>query len=262
MGDLRVAIDTRQLTLYYQPIVDLQTGRVGAAEALVRWHHPRHGLMYPGEFIPMAEQAGLIRPVTLWVMKQAAEQSRAWRQVGIDLDITINISGHNLHDASFTEAVAEIMRDIADAQVPRIGFEIAETAMMADPPRALEMIHALEGLGVRLSVDDFGTGYSSLVFLKQAAASVLKIDKSFVITMSGNDNNAVIVHSIIELAHNIGLRVVAEGVEDKQTYEVLTAWGCDGAQGYYISQALEGEEFVNWLRQMPWGSKSGNGKES
>ncbi len=252
MGDLHTAIEARQLALYYQPIVNLQTGRVSGAEALVRWRHPRRGLMYPGEFIPLAEQAGLIKAVTLWVLQQVMAQHRVWRQSGIDLDMAINISGYNLHDGGFAESVAEILRPDNNHQVT---FEIAETAMMTDPARALEILRALEGMGITLSIDDFGLGYSSIVFLKQVAAQVLKIDKSFIIGMSDNDNNAVIVRSIIELAHNIGLQVVAEGIEDKQTYDVLTAWGCDSAQGYYISQALEADEFASWLRQTPWGSQ-------
>ena len=252
MGDLHAAIETRQLALYYQPIVNLQTGRVSGAEALVRWRHPRRGLMYPGEFIPLAEQAGLIKAVTLWVLQQVMAQHRIWRQSGIDLDMAINISGYNLHDGSFAESVAEILRADNNHQVT---FEVAETAMMTDPARALEMLRALEGMGIKLSIDDFGIGYSSIVFLKQVAARVLKIDKSFIIGMSENDSNAVIARSIIELAHNIGLQVVAEGIEDKQTYDILTAWGCDSAQGYYISQALEADEFAGWLRQAPWGSQ-------
>ena len=260
MGDLRDAIDVRQLALYYQPIVNLQTGRVSGAEALVRWRHPRQGLMYPGEFIPLAEQAGLIKAVTLWVLRQAVAQYVAWRRSGIGLDIAINISGYNLHDGSFAEGVAEILRETDFEQLHHVGFEIAETAMMAEPSRALEMLRTLEGLGIYLCVDDFGTGYSSIAFLKQAAAKVLKIDKSFVIGMSSNDANAVIVRSTIELAHNIGLQVVAEGVEDRQTYDILTAWGCDAAQGYYISQALDPEEFARWLGQNSWGLQPSAGK--
>ena len=165
----------------------------------------------------------------------------------------INISVHDLHDGGFAEGVAEILRGIASDQINHIGFEITESAMMSDPPRALEMLRALEGLGINLAVDDFGTGYSSVVFLKQMAATVLKIDKRFVVALSRNDNDAVIVRSMIDLAHNIGMRVVAEGVEDKQSYEILTAWRCDAVQGYYISQALESEEFALWLRQTSWG---------
>ena len=253
MGDLRSAIDGRQLALYYQPVVNLHSGRVSGVEALLRWHHPQHGLMYPEEFIPMAEQTGLIKAVTLWVLRQALSQHSTWRQAGIDLDMMINISVHDLHDGGFAEGVAEILRGIASDQINHIGFEITESAMMSDPPRALEMLRALQGLGINLAVDDFGTGYSSVVFLKQMAATVLKIDKRFVVALSRNDNDAVIVRSMIDLAHNIGMQVVAEGVEDKQSYEILTAWRCDAVQGYYISQALESEEFALWLRQTSWG---------
>lgn len=257
IGDLRAAIEAGQLALYFQPIVNLQTGRVCAAEALVRWRHPRRGLMYPGDFIPLAEQAGLIKVVTLWVLQQAVAQHRTWWQAGVDLDMVINISGYNLHDRSFAEGVAEIMRGVDDDLISHFGFEITETAMMSDPARALDMFRTLEGMGISLSVDDYGTGYSSIVFLKQAAVKVLKIDKSFIIAMSGNDSDAVIVRSSIELAHNLGLQVVAEGVEDKQSYGILTAWGCDAAQGYYISQALKPEEFSRWLRQPHLGFASG-----
>ncbi|MEJ2652860.1 MAG: EAL domain-containing protein [Gammaproteobacteria bacterium] len=257
IGDLRAAIESGQLALYYQPIVNLQTGRVCAAEALVRWRHPRRGLMYPGDFIPLAEQAGLIKVVSLWVLQQAVARYRSWRQAGVDLDMVINISGYNLHDGSFAEGVAEIMRGVDDDLISHFGFEITETAMMSDPARALDMFRTLEGMGISLSVDDFGTGYSSMVFLKQAAVKVLKIDRSFIIAMSGDDSNAVIVRSSIELAHNLGLQVVAEGVEDKQSYGVLTAWGCDAAQGYYISQALKPEEFLRWLRQQHSGFAPG-----
>ena len=260
MNDLRAAIDDRQLVLYYQPIVNLQSGCVSGVEALLRWRHPRQGLMYPEQFIPMAEQAGLIKVVSLWVLKQAVAQCRAWRQAGVDLDMMINLSGHDLHDGGFAEGVAEILRGVPGDQINRIGFEVAEPAMMSDPPRALETFRALGGLGINLAVDDFGTGYSSVAFLKQVAATALKIDKSFVVALSHNDNDAVIVRSIIELAHNIGLQVVAEGVEDKQSYDMLAAWRCDAVQGYYISQALEPDEFIQWLQQTSWGLGPGSEK--
>ena len=165
-----------------------------------------------------------------------------------------------LHDGGFAEGVAAILRGMEDDQIARISIEIAEAAMMTDPPRTSEMLRTLGGLGINISVDDFGTGYSSVLFLKQVAAAELKIDKSFVVGMSENDENAVIVRSIIELAHNIGLEVVAEGVEDKQSYDILTAWGCDAVQGYYIRQALDPEELVLWLRQTSWGFRPERGK--
>lgn len=253
MRDLRAAVDAHQLVLFYQPIVNLQTGSVSGAEALVRWRHPRRGMIYPDEFIPLAEQTGMIRAVTLWVLHQAATQLRDWQRSGIDLDMMINISGHDLHDSGFGEAVAAMMRGIGNDRIDHFGLEITESAIMSDPPRAVEMLHSLAGMGVRLAVDDFGTGYSSVVFLRRVAATLLKIDKSYVVNMSNNNDNSVIVRSTIELAHNIGMQVVAEGVEDKQTFDILAEWGCDAVQGYYISQALESDEFVDWLRQASWG---------
>ena len=231
----------------------MQTGRVSGVEALVRWRHPVHGLMYPDNFIPLAEQSGLIKQLTLWVLNQAVAQSREWEQSGIDVSMAINLSVHNLHDNTFPEEVAAILRGFSRTQVNRLRFEITETAMMVDPARALDILNALGAMGIRLSIDDFGTGYSSLAYLKQLPVAELKIDKSFITSMEGSDNDAVIVRSTIELAHNIGLRVVAEGVEDKQTYDMLAALSCDSVQGYFISRPMPPEEFTRWLQQPPWG---------
>lgn len=253
MGELRTGLDEQQLVLYYQPKVNMQTGRVSGVEALVRWRHPVHGLMYPDNFIPLAEQSGLIKQLTLWVLNQAVAQSREWEQSGIDVSMAINLSVHNLHDNTFPEEVAAILRGFSRTQVNRLRFEITETAMMVDPARALDILNALGAMGIRLSIDDFGTGYSSLAYLKQLPVAELKIDKSFITSMEGSDNDAVIVRSTIELAHNIGLRVVAEGVEDKQTYDMLAALSCDSVQGYFISRPMPPEEFTRWLQQPPWG---------
>ena len=256
MGELRTALDEDQLTLVYQPKVNLTSGRVGGAEALVRWRHPRHGLLYPNDFIPSAEQAGVIKQVTLWVLKRALMQSRDWREAGIDIDVAINISVYDLHDAAFPKDVAALLQGFGGVETNRLRFEITETAMMVDPARALETINALGAMGVALSIDDFGTGYSSLAYLKQLPAAELKIDKSFVAAMNVNDNDAVIVRSTIELAHNIGLSAAAEGVEDRQTYDMLAALRCDAVQGYYISRPMAPDEFTRWLRQTPWGLRS------
>ena len=253
MGELRTALDEQQLVLYYQPKVNMQTGRVSGVEVLVRWRHPLHGLMYPNEFIPLAEQSGLIKQLTLWVLNQAVAQGREWEQSGIDVSMAINLSVHNLHDNTFPEEVAAILQGFSRMQVNRLRFEITETAMMVDPARALEILNALGAMGIRLSIDDFGTGYSSLAYLKQLPVAELKIDKSFITSMGDSDNDAVIVRSTIELAHNIGLRVVAEGVEDKRTYEMLAALSCDSVQGYFISRPMPPEEFTRWLQQPPWG---------
>lgn len=253
MGELRTALDEGQLVLYYQPKVNMQTGRVSGVEALVRWRHPQHGLMYPNDFIPLAEQSGLIKQLTLWVLRRAAAQCHDWAELGIDVSMAVNLSVHNLHDNTFPDEVEAIVRGCSRGQRSNLRFEITETAMMVDPNRALEILNALGAMGIRLSIDDFGTGYSSLAYLKQLPVAELKIDRSFITSMGANDNDAVIVRSTIELAHNIGLRVVAEGVEDKQTYEMLAALSCDSVQGYYISRPMPPEEFTHWLQQPPWG---------
>lgn len=253
MGDLRSAVEQNQLVLYYQPKVNMQTGRVSGVEALVRWQHPQHGLMYPDDFIPLAEQAGLIRQVTLWVLEKALAQHTDWLQMGIDLSMAVNLSARNLQDNVFPDEVGTLLRGYHHTQLSRLRFEITETAMMADPGRAAEILNALGAMGIRLSIDDFGTGYSSLAYLKQLPVAELKIDKSFVLGMSTDDNDAVIVRSTIDLAHNIGMRVVAEGVEDKKTYDMLAALGCDVVQGYFISRPVTPEELLRWLQNPPWG---------
>jgi len=253
MGELRAAIEQDQLVLYYQPKVNMQTGRVSGVEALVRWQHPEHGLMYPDDFIPLAEQAGLIKQVTMWVLEKALKQNRDWLQLGIDLSIAVNLSARNLQDNTFPDEVSALLRECNATQLTRLRFEITETAMMADPVRAAEILNALGAMGIRLSIDDFGTGYSSLAYLKQLPVAELKIDKSFVMGMALDDNDATIVRSTIDLAHNIGLRVVAEGVEDKRTYEMLEELHCDAVQGYYISRPVTPEELLRWAQQPPWG---------
>ena len=256
MGELRAAIERNQLVLYYQPKVNTQTGRVSGVEALVRWQHPEHGLMYPDDFIPLAEQAGLIKQVTLWVLEKALVQNSEWLQLGVDLSVAVNLSVRNLQDNTFPDEVGAILRTWQSKQLSRLRFEITETAMMADPARAAEILNALGAMGIRLSIDDFGTGYSSLAYLKQLPVAELKIDKSFVMGMATDENDATIVRSTIDLAHNIGLRVVAEGVEDKRTYEMLVELGCDSVQGYYISRPVAPEELLRWVQQPPWGLHS------
>ena len=253
MGDLRSAVEQNQLVLCYQPKVNMQTGRVSGVEALVRWQHPQHGLMYPDDFIPLAEQAGLIKQVTLWVLEKALAQQSEWLQMGIDLSLAVNLSARNLQDNVFPDEVSALLRGYHSTQLSRLRFEITETAMMADPVRAAEILNAIGAMGIRLSIDDFGTGYSSLAYLKQLPVAELKIDKSFVMGMSVDENDAVIVRSTIELAHNIGMRVVAEGVEDKQTYDMLAELGCDSVQGYFISRPVTPEELLHWSQTPPWG---------
>src|SRR3569832_1061868 len=204
----------------------------------------------------------LIKQVTLWVLQRALAQNNEWTEIGVDLSMAVNLSARNLQDNTFPDEVGEVLRGCQSSQLTRLRFEITETAMMADPARAAEILNALGAMGIRLSIDDFGTGYSSLAYLKQLPVAELKIDKSFVIGMALDENDATIVRSTIDLAHNIGLRVVAEGVEDKRTYEMLGELGCDAVQGYYISRPVEPQELLRWLQQPPWGLRDYRGDDS
>ena len=247
-SELSHAIERQQLTLHYQPKVSFKTGRVVSAEALVRWQRPEHGLVAPDEFIPLAEHTGLIRPLTQWVLYEALRQCAAWRKAGIEITLAVNLSARNLLEAQFTELLAS---HLAAWSVPPeyLELEITESAIMSDPLRALDALTRLDAMGVGLSIDDFGTGYSSLAYLKKLPVDTLKIDKSFVMNMAQDDNDAVIVRSTIDLAHNLSLRVVAEGVEDQQTWDMLDELGCDIAQGYFLSRPLAAADFMEWLER-------------
>ena len=244
------AIEHQELVLHYQPKVSFSTGRVVSAEALVRWQRPGQALLLPDEFIPLAERTGLIRPLTEWVLHEALRQCAAWRSAGIEITLAVNLSARNLQEAHLAEQVAA---HLAAWNVPPecLELEITESAIMADPVRALAVLTRLDAMGVRLSIDDFGTGYSSLAYLKQLPVDTLKIDKSFVMGLAKDGNDAVIVHSTIDLAHNLGLKVVAEGVEDQQAWDMLYDWGCDTAQGYFMSRPLAAADFMTWLGQAP-----------
>ena len=243
-NDLRAALAGDQMMLCYQPVVDLSTGAVTGVEALARWRHPARGLLYPDDFIPLAERMGLIKDLTLWVIDAAAGDCREWAALGLELRVAINLSAHNLHDAELPQIVERLI----SGQPARLRLEVTESAVMPGPSRALEALNRLSAQGVRISIDDFGTGYSSLSYLKQLPVDELKIDKSFVTGMVHDSDDAVIVRSTIDLAHNIGLRVVAEGVEDQATYELLQAMHCDAVQGYYLSRPVPARELIAWLR--------------
>jgi diguanylate cyclase (GGDEF)-like protein len=246
VGDLRKAIEDDQLEIHYQPKADLRTGAVTAVEALVRWHHPTYGLLLPDEFIPLAEHTGLIRPLTLEVVRAAVTQCAAWRASGLDVGVAVNLSARNLHDLALPEEVGALLRE-AGLDPSRLRLEITESTIMADPIRAMEVVSRLHDLGTSLAIDDFGTGYSSLAYLKRLPVDELKIDKSFVMDMVDDDNDAVIVRSTIDLARNLGLTVVAEGVETQATWDSLVALGCDLAQGFFLSKPVPAEELTEWL---------------
>jgi len=248
MGELRAALENEGLVLHYQPKVDLRNGKVEEVEVLVRWNHPRHGLMYPDEFIPLAERTGLIKALTLWVLHKALDQSSAWRKQGLDLGVAVNLSAQVLFDLDLPDIIAGALA-ARDVPPQRLILEITESAIMVDKDRAMLIVSRISDMGVRIAIDDFGTGYSSLSYLSKMPVNEIKIDKSFVLDMAENSTHAVIVHATIELGHNLGLAVIGEGVENAAMFQRLRELGCDAAQGYYMTRPLDESEFSAWLRE-------------
>ncbi len=246
MSDLRGAIDNGQIVVHYQPVLDLDSGRVQAVEGLVRWNHPDLGLLSPASFLEMAEHTSLIKPLTRRVIQNGLIQLAEWQALGIDITMSINVSMRSLLDPGFPEQVAALL---ADANiVPRhIKLEITESTIMADPRVARRVLDELSAMGVTLSIDDFGTGYSSLAYLKDLPVHEVKIDRSFVMGMATDDSDAVIVRSTIDLGHHLGLQVVGEGVEDESSLNRLRELRCDRAQGYFISRPVPGRDLTEWI---------------
>ena len=250
--DLRRAIEDEQLVLHYQPKVHIRTGVTTRVEVLVRWNHPEVGLVAPSMFIPLAERTGLIKPMTDWILRRALEQCRAWNERGIPLHIAVNLSTRSLQEPFLPEKIQELLE--ATGVEPRfLKLEITESSILADPPQVTAVLALIQTLGVRLSIDDFGTGYSSLVHLRQLAVDEIKIDRSFVRDMCTDEGDAAVVRATIELAHSLGRQVVAEGVEDKATLDMLASLGCDMAQGYYFTPPLPAVELEQWLEKTRWG---------
>jgi diguanylate cyclase (GGDEF)-like protein len=249
-ADLREALEQDEVDVYVQPKLSLATGKVVGAEALVRWTHPRLGPLSPDQFIPAAEQTGVIRALTMYVVRQGLAQCRAWRDAGLDLDISVNLSARNLFDTHLVEDIGEA---IVAAGVPAasLTLELTESTVMSESHRSTAVLEGLHELGVGLSVDDFGTGYSSLTHLRNLPVTELKVDKSFVMTMTVNDPDAVIVRTLIDLGRSLGLRTVAEGVESAEARELLRSYGCDQAQGYLFSRPLPAAQFEAWVSRQP-----------
>jgi diguanylate cyclase (GGDEF)-like protein/PAS domain S-box-containing protein len=252
LGELRHALDRDQLSLHYQPKVDLTTRQVTGVEALARWQHPEYGFIPPDQFIPPTEQTGLIRPFTRWVLSSAFRQCEAWRRRGLRLDLAVNISARSLHDPQLPGQISELLKTHGMAATA-LRLEITESAIMEDPGRAIEILKRIRESGIHLSLDDFGTGYSSLGYLKELPVDEVKIDKSFVKDLLTSGNAEAIVRSTIDLGHHLGLKVVAEGVEDEDVWNRLAALGCDAAQGYYMSRPLPTDALTHWLDESPWG---------
>jgi diguanylate cyclase (GGDEF)-like protein len=248
LAELRRALSGDELLLHYQPKVAVGDGRVTGVEALVRWEHPQRGLLGPGDFVPLAERTGAIADLTRWVLDAALAQCAAWRASGIDLPVAINLAAANIVDVTLPDVVAEALERHG---VPgdRLECEISEDTVMADPVRAMDVLGRLRQMGLRLSLDDFGTGHSSLAYLKRLPLDEVKIDRSFVLGMTEDENDAVIVRSTIDLARNLGLDVVAEGVENEEILRGLGALHCDVAQGFHLSRPLPPAELERWLAE-------------
>ncbi|MBA2513384.1 MAG: EAL domain-containing protein [Solirubrobacterales bacterium] len=246
LGELRAAIHSGELVLHYQPKVAVGSDAVLGVEALVRWEHPTRGLLAPSEFVPMAERTGAIGDLTRWVLDTALAQSRAWHDAGLGMTMAVNLAAPNIVDESLPDLVGELLERW---QVPgdRLECEISEHTVMADPSRAIGVLERLRALGVRLSLDDFGTGHSSLAYLKRLPLDEVKIDRSFVIGMTEDSDDAAIVRSPIDLARHLGLEVVAEGVESEAILRDLADLSCDVAQGFYLSRPLPADELDGWL---------------
>ncbi|WP_407345327.1 putative bifunctional diguanylate cyclase/phosphodiesterase [Pengzhenrongella phosphoraccumulans] len=250
LGDLRRALRIGELLLHYQPKVNLRTRAISGVEALVRWQHPERGLLQPGDFIPMAENTGLIGPLTHYVLDLALGQARRWADNGAPLQVAVNLSARNLLDDHLDQKVADLL---AEHGVPAhlLKLEVTESAIMIDPTRAKDVLHRLVAQGIEVSIDDFGAGYTSLGQLKNLPITELKIDLSYVRTMDRDTRNSLIVQSVIELGHNLGLRVVAEGVENPAILARLTTYDCDVAQGYHLSRPLPADAFNSWRTAWP-----------
>ncbi len=247
-SELRDAMNNGDLLLFFQPQISVINGKLSGVEALLRWQHPEKGVITPDQFIDVIEQTDLSKILASWVLDKALENHKIWHQHGLDINVSVNLSIKNLHDYEFP---AEVKRLVDKWQVNpnRLTLEITESGLMVDPGRVTKVVSDLKRSGISLSIDDFGTGYSSLAYLRKFPAREIKIDKSFVLEMLNNEDSAIIVKSTIDLAHNIGRLVVAEGVENHDTYVMLKRFGCDFLQGFFFSKGLPTDEFLEWHKQ-------------
>jgi diguanylate cyclase (GGDEF)-like protein len=247
IGELRTALEQHDLELHYQPKADLRTGDVVGVEALLRWRHAERGIIPPDDFLPLAEQTGLMRVITKFVLDEALQQVSAWWRMGLLVQCAVNVSARDLYDRNFAELVKNKIEQY-DVPPRALMVEVTESSLMADPARAASTLLSLADLGVGVSLDDFGTGYSSLVHLKRLPVSEVKIDRSFVMRMDVNEDDCAIVRSIIDLAGALGLRTVAEGVETQAAWDILAVNGCDAAQGWYLAKAMPADVATGWLQ--------------
>ncbi len=260
MGDLRRAIETDELELCYQPKVEIAAQRIPCVEALLRWPHPIYGYIQPTVFIALAEQTGIIKPLTWWTLETGIAQCARWHQQGRPLTVAINLSPRMLHDLGLPDEIRALL-DCHELDAGYLELEITESAIMQEPERAQLILQRLHDMGVKLSIDDFGTGYTSLAYLKNLPVDEIKIDMSFIQGMLGNRTDAMIVRSIIELAHNMGYQVVAEGISSEALFRRLAREGCELAQGSFISHAMSAADFDEWYRHSRWNGAAGTGSE-
>ena len=250
ISSLRTALDTDQIVLHFQPKIAVGTGRLIGAEALARWQHPTRGLLPPIEFIPALERTSLIEPFTTHVLTLALKQARTWMDDLCPIPVAVNVSTRCLLDTTFPDTIAQCL---LAAGVPGelLCVEITESTILADPEVAIDVLRRIRALGVRASIDDFGTGYASMAYLKILPVDEVKVDRSFVKDMATRGTDRTLVESAIELGHNLGLTVVAEGVEDQATLKVLQRLGCDAAQGFFFAKALDAATFMSWVKNFP-----------
>jgi diguanylate cyclase (GGDEF)-like protein len=250
LEQLRDALETDQLVPHYQPKLNLRTGRISGAEALVRWEHPERGLLTPDAFLPLAEQAGLMRRLALVVLERSLRDLQGWRAAGHELSLAVNLSVSNLQDVALPEQVAMLL-EATGVPAGALTLEITEDVLMADAARSSQVLAALRALGIQLSIDDYGTGYSSLTYLRALPVDELKVDRSFVGQLTSDPRAAAIVRSTLQLGRELGMTIVVEGVEDAGALEALREWGCDVAQGYHVARPMPASAFPGWLAEYP-----------
>ena len=248
VSELRQAIENDWLEIYFQPKVVISTMKVYGVEALLRWNHPEHGFIPPEQIIALAEQSGLINRIFEWVFEKAAQHVRRWLDMGLNLNVAVNLSVFDFQHHNIVDAINQILSTY-NLDPGCFSLEITESAMMEKPEKSIETLEEMDSMGLKISIDDFGTGYSSLSYLKRLPVDEIKIDKSFVINMDRDENDAIIVRSTIELAHNMGLEVVAEGIENQVILEILKKLGCDIAQGFHLAVPMPLDQFEAWLEE-------------
>lgn len=262
MGELRKGLERGEFKFFYQPKVDIAAQKITHVEALVRWIHPERGFMSPDDFIPLAEQTGNIQKLTEWALETAIAQSKVWQDAGIDIIVAVNLSARDLTNRRLPDQIGKLLETHGIA-AKRIVLEITESAIMEDRDNAMAVLTALHKMGHTLSIDDYGTGYSSMAYLKALPVQEIKIDKSFVLNLATNKEDEILVRSTIDLGHNLGLKVTAEGVEDQESLNILNKYGCDTGQGYLISKPMPVEEIETFYRESRWSpDKSSNGQEN